>query len=104
MLQASQSTYTDEQTSTDIDLDSPEPGGSSCSKIVPGTSSNSETNKIQVPTVERRAKDPPELAEAFREMSKTFSTLNKALNKNTATQDHDCDLYGKLLNASNAFQ
>ncbi|XP_050301377.1 uncharacterized protein LOC126739643 [Anthonomus grandis grandis] len=78
---ASQSTYTEEQTSTDIDLESPVAVANSYSKIVPETSSNSETNKIKVPVVKRRAKDSPELAEASREMSKAFTALNQAPDK-----------------------
>ncbi|KAF5305546.1 hypothetical protein FQA39_LY01637 [Lamprigera yunnana] len=51
----------------------------------------------EVPVLKRRAKDPPELAEAGREMSNAFSTLNKVLNKKVATQDDECELYGRLL-------
>ncbi|KAF5304736.1 hypothetical protein FQA39_LY09513 [Lamprigera yunnana] len=74
---ASQSTYNEEETSTDADLNSPVPETSSHSEIAPESSSSSEVNLIKVPLLKRRAKDPPELAEAGREMSNAFSTLNK---------------------------
>ncbi|KAF5293530.1 hypothetical protein FQA39_LY03015 [Lamprigera yunnana] len=94
---ASQSTYNEEETSMDADLNSPVPETSSHSEIAPGTSSSSEVNKIKVPILKRCVKDPPELAETSREMSNAFSTLNKVLNKKIATQDDECELDGRLL-------
>ncbi|KAF5300473.1 hypothetical protein FQA39_LY02272 [Lamprigera yunnana] len=85
------------ETSTDANLNSSVPETSSHSEIAAETNSSSEVNKIKVPVLKRRAKDQPELAEAGREMSNAFSTLNKVLNKKVAIQDDECELYDRLL-------
>ncbi|XP_072389817.1 uncharacterized protein [Diabrotica undecimpunctata] len=90
-------TIDNKQTSTNTDLNASLPETSSQSEVVPGTSSSFKINKLKVPVNKRRAKDPPELAEASREMTNAFSTLNKALTNKTAAQEDKCDLYCKLL-------
>uniref|UniRef100_A0A6P7FBF9 Uncharacterized protein LOC114328305 n=1 Tax=Diabrotica virgifera virgifera TaxID=50390 RepID=A0A6P7FBF9_DIAVI len=90
-------TINDEETSTDPGVNASVPESNSQSEVVPGTSSSFVINKIKVPVSKRLAKDPPELAEASREMTTAFSTLNKALSNKSAAQEDECDLYCKLL-------
>lgn len=57
---------------------------------------NPDTPKV-VPVVKRRSKNPPELAEASKQMTNAFSTLNQVLNNTNTAKDDDCELYGRLL-------